>query len=319
MNTYLEGVGNTPLVQINLEGLKNINLYAKLEFSNPTGSVKDRAAAYIIQKLLKTEEIKSDTTILESSSGNFGIALSAYCKKNNLKFYCIIDPNITKTNEVLLNSLCSKIIKVTEPDGTGGYLLNRIKKVKELLLAISNSYWINQYHSLYNAEAYYNTLGIEICKQVDKIDYIFIAVSSGGTITGVSQRIKENFPKTKIIAVDIDGSVIFGGKPKKRHIPGIGSSMVPSILKYAKIDEVVIVDELNTVAMCNELLREHAMFCGGSSGSVTVAVKQYFEFKRFDERPNVVAIYPDKGDRYIDSVYNNEWVKKVLECHKDVI
>jgi 2,3-diaminopropionate biosynthesis protein SbnA len=231
LNCILDNLGNTPMVKISLKELGSINLYIKLEFCNPTGSVKDRAAAYLIDKLLKEGIINSDTTLIESSSGNFGIALAAYCKKKGLKFCCVIDPNISVINQAIIENLCGSVIKVTEPTSSGGYLLNRIKKVNELISIIPNSYWVNQYGNLYNAEAYYCTLGSEICEHFSELDYIFIGVSSGGTITGISQRVKEKFPKIKIIAVDMEGSVIFGGNPKKRHIPGMGSDMVPDILK----------------------------------------------------------------------------------------
>ena len=306
-NNILKGVGNTPLIQMDIEDNPGINLYAKLEFYNPTGSIKDRAANYIIQKLLGLGEINRDTTLVESSSGNFGIALSSYCREYGLKFYCVVDPHITYTNEMLINTLSTSVFKVTEPDSSGGYLLNRIKKVKELVGSIENSYWVNQYANPYNAEAYYTTLGNEICDEMGRIDYIFIGVSSGGTITGVSQKLKERFPEVKVIAVDISGSVIFGGCSKQRYIPGIGSSMVPDIIQYAKIDEVVTVDEFDTIKYCRELLSKYSIFAGGSSGSVFSAIHKYFKDKKLSGRPNVVTIFPDRGDRYSNTIYSNEW------------
>lgn len=306
-SNILEKLGNTPLVKIRPDGLDDVNLYAKLEHYNPMGSVKDRSAAYIIKKVLDSGEINKDTVVIESSSGNFGIALSAYCKEYGLKFYCIIDPNISPTNEYIINTLSTKVIKVTESDENGGYLLNRIKKVRQLQREIPNSYWVNQYNNPYNVEAYRETLGKEVCEDMDNIDYVFIGVSSGGTITGVSQKVKEVFPNAKIIAVDVDGSVIFGGEPKKRYIPGIGSSMVPGTLKDAKIDETFMTDECSTVEMCHELLKEHCLFVGGSSGSVYAAIKKYFKGKKFDKKRNVVAIFADRGDRYTNTIYNNDW------------
>jgi cysteine synthase A len=306
-SNILNLVGNTPLIKIDSDRLSNIDLYAKLEYYNPTGSVKDRAAQYIIKKLIDLGEIEKDTTLIESSSGNFGIALSSYCKQFGLKFCCVIDPNINSINETIINKLSTKTIKVTEPDSKGGYLLKRIETVKELLSSIPNSYWINQYANPYNAEAYYNTLGVELCNQMDSIDYVFLGVSSGGTITGVSKRIKENYPNAKIIAVDVEGSVIFGGLPKKRYIPGIGSSMVPDILKQALIDEVIVVDEFSTIDMCHELLEKHMIFAGGSSGSVLTAINKYFLNKVFVNKPNVVAIFPDRGDRYANTIFNSDW------------
>jgi cysteine synthase A len=309
----LDKLGNTPMVKIEPKDLSCINLYAKLEGYNPMGSVKDRAAAYMLKKGIDDGKIKNDTVVIESSSGNLGIALSAFCREFGLKFYCVVDPHISPINEYLISTLSTKMIKVDEPDENGGYLLNRIKKVNELLNEIPNSYWINQYGNSYNPEAYKETLGKEICDELDNIDYIFLGVSSGGTITGLSQKIKEKFPKAKVIAVDIDGSVIFGGKPRKRIIPGIGSSMVPSILKNAKIDEVIVVDEPSTIKMCHELLKEHNLFVGGSSGSVFSAVKKYFKEKKFYTKPNVVVIFADRGDRYINILYNNSWCESYLK------
>lgn len=306
----LDKVGNTPVVEICSEQLNHINLYAKLESFNPSGSVKDRAAAYIITTLLESGKIKQETTLIESSSGNFGVALSFFCRRNSLKFYCVVDPNISKENEILIQKLSTSMIKVTQPDESGGFLLTRIKTVTDLLEKIENSYWINQYSNPLNSEAYYNTLGTELCDEFDQIDYVFMGVSSGGTISGTSRKVKERFPNAKVIAVDIVGSVIFGGPPSKRHIPGIGSSMVPGILKSAEIDDVVIVDEVSTILNCHELLQQHFIYSGGSSGSVYAAIKNYFGGRKFDKRPNVVAIFPDRGDRYASTIYNPNWYVK---------
>ncbi len=306
----LKNVGKTPLVKVDLTSELNINLYAKLESYNPTGSIKDRSANYVLRKLLSKGIINKDTTIIESSSGNFGIALANYCKMLGLKFHCVIDPNICTINEVLIKNLSTDVTKVTVPDETGGYLLTRIKEVKQLLQEIPNSYWINQYANPYNAEAYCNTLGKELGKELDIIDYIFIAVSSGGTITGLSNGIKELHPNAKVIAVDSVGSVVFGGEPKKRFIPGMGSSMVPKILKDAQIDDIVMIEEVCTIKMCHELLNNHNLFMGGSSGAVFGAVKEYFKDNEFQRKPSVVMVFPDRGDRYAASIYDEEWVKK---------
>jgi len=308
----LKNVGKTPLVKLELTSEFDINLYAKLESYNPTGSIKDRSANYVLRKLLNKGIINKDTTIIESSSGNFGIALANYCKKLGLKFHCVIDPNICTINEMLIKSLSNDVTKVTVPDETGGYLLTRIKYVKKLLKEIPNSYWINQYANPHNAEAYCNTLGKELGNELENIDYIFIAVSSGGTITGLSKGIKELHPNSKVIAVDSVGSVVFGGEPKKRYIPGMGSSMTPEILKYAQIDDVVMIEERHTVKMCHELLNSHNLFMGGSSGAIFGAVKKYFKGKEFDKEPNVVMVFPDRGDRYAASIYDGKWIEKYM-------
>lgn len=310
-DNVLKPIGQTPLINLKDKDFDNINVYVKLEGFNPTGSIKDRAANYVLNKLLNTGEINKDTTIVESSSGNFGIALASYCKQLNLKFCCVIDPNILPINEKIIRSLAKEVIKVTERDKTGGFLLTRIGMVNHILDTRENCYWVNQYSNPYVAEAYYNTLGVEVCNEL-AIDYIFIGVSSGGTITGLSRRVKERYPNAKIIAVDSVGSIIFKNQPQKRYIPGIGSSMKPNIIKLAFIDDVVFVEESETVKNCVELLNKHLILAGGSSGSTFAAIKQYFKGKKFGKKPNVVSIFADRGDRYASTIYNDEWVDKYM-------
>jgi N-(2-amino-2-carboxyethyl)-L-glutamate synthase len=312
--SILEKVGNTPLVSVKLPEFTNVNLFVKLEAYNPTGSIKDRAAAYILKKLLDRGIIDTETTIIESTSGNFGVALAAFCKYYHLRFVAVVDPNITSMNEMLIRSNGAEIVKVTRPDQHGGYLLTRIDKVNELLREHENAYWINQYENPLNASAYYHSLGKELCFQVEEIDYVFLGVSSGGTITGVSKKIKENFPNARIVAVDVEGSLIFTGASKKRFIPGIGSSMVPKILKDAFIDEVVITDEVSTIRACYELLEEHSFFVGGSSGTVLAGIKKFFRGKTPPAPVNVVSVFPDRGERYYDTIYNKDWCDKVIQA-----
>lgn len=319
INNILDKVGNTPLIALRNEEESNLNVFAKLEFYNPTGSVKDRAAIYILNSLLNRGLIDNDTTIIESSSGNFGVALSAYTKQKGLKFICVIDKTTLPVNEMLIRLQGAEVICITEPDARGGYLLNRLKKVNEIIQKSENIYWINQYENPLNAEAYYNSLGNEICFEIPRqqLDYLFMGVSSGGTITGVSQKVKEKYPNSKIIAVDVEGSVIFGGESRKRFIPGIGSSIRPAILSSAKIDDVVTVDEYETMDSCRELLEKHNLFVGGSSGSVHAAVRKYFKANPVDKPVNIMCVFADKGERYISTIYNDDWRKMVTAYNSE--
>lgn len=299
-------VGNTPIGEYSYNGRK---VYIKFESYNPSGSMKDRAAMYIIQEARKQGIIGDETTIIESSSGNFGIALAMACKYYGLDFICVIDNNTNKIVEEILHTYNTKIIKITESDSNGGYLINRLKKVREILSANQNIYWTNQYENPLNAESY-AILADEILCDVDKPEYIFIPVSSGGTITGVSRRIKANSPYTKIIAVDSKGSVIFGGKAEKRYIPGMGSSIVPPILKCADIDDVIIIDEASMVNECRRFLNASGMLIGGSSGACLNAIKTYCIEHVVPNNAKIVAIFPDRGERYIETIYNAEWYGK---------
>src|SRR5437667_7730782 len=147
--------------------------------------------------------------------------------------------------------------------------------VKHLCATVPNAYWTDQYGNLDAMEAHYKLTAGEICADFDSLDYVFIGVSTAGTIAGVSRRLKERYPNVRIIAVDAEGSVIFGGAPLKRHIPGIGSSIVPPLLSHAKIDDVVLISERETVQACRELLTTQGLFVGGSSGTVFAAIKRY--------------------------------------------
>jgi cysteine synthase A len=313
LTNILNKVGNTPLVFLKNNELPNVKIFAKLEYYNPTGSVKDRAACYIINRALNEGIFNKDTVVIESSSGNFGVALSAYTKLHNLRFICVIDKNTLPVNEMLIKLQGAEIIKITEPDEFGGYLLNRIRKIKELLEEMPNLYWVNQYANPLNAEAYYGSLGREICQEApgQRVEYVFMGVSSGGTITGVSKRVKKENPNAKIIAVDIYGSVIFGGPPQKRYIPGIGSSLQPKILEEAIIDDVVMVSEYETIVCCKELLEKHNLFAGGSSGSVYAGIKKYFSNLKIDTPVNVMCVFADRGERYIETIYNEEWSEMI--------
>lgn len=305
-------VGKTPLISNMYNGRE---IYIKLESSNPSGSMKDRAAIYIINSAFKLGLINNQTTIIESSSGNFGVALAAVCKKMGLHFICVIDANINSATEKLLIAYGTEIIKITEADEYGGYLINRLTKVKEIISQSKNVYWTNQYENMLNADAYHS-LADEILSEVRKPDYVFIPVSSGGTITGISCRIKEKSPQTKIIAVDSMGSIIFGGQARKRLLPGLGSSIVPSILKHAQIDDIVTVEEINMINECHVFFDKNNVMIGGSSGACLYAIKKYCECNHIPNNSRIVTIFADKGERYIDTIYDDNWCWKYFKTMK---
>lgn len=315
--SILDTVGQTPLIEIKNKCTSNCNiqLYGKIEGYNPSGSVKDRAASNILKYLLSKRIIDQNSTIIESSSGNFGIALASYCQQLNLKFICVVDPKIQNVNEEILLGLGAHVIKVTEKDAAGGYLKNRIKKVQELNNKIENSIWINQYSNKRNAAGYIS-LGHEIVREI-KPDYIFLGVSSGSTIYGMSRYIKMHSPTTKIIAVDVKGSVIFGQSPQERVIAGIGSGVVSDLIRATKINDYVIVSETESASMCRYLLKENALFLGGSSGAVFSGIINYFGCNTPIKSPCVVAIFADRGDRYVDTVYNSRWCLNNLDNYQE--
>lgn len=297
----------TPHLQLAMKGM---NLFAKLEYVNPVGSIKDRAAYWILRRAAERGEI-CEETVIESSSGNFAAALAAFTHLVGLRFLPVIDPNISGTYESFLRRLCPTVVKVQDRDDTGGFLKTRLQKVKELCATIPNAYWTNQYGNLDAIEAHYELTATEICADFDSLDYVFIGVSTAGTIAGVSRRLKEHYPNIRVIAVDTEGSAIFGGAPRKRHIPGIGSSIVPQLLSYAKIDDIVLISERDTVQACRELLTSHGLFVGGSSGTAFAAVKRYAARMPAYKHPTVLFLCADRGTPYLDTVFDPTWATRL--------
>ncbi len=294
----------TPHVPLAMEGM---NLFAKLEYVNPVGSIKDRTAYWILKRAAERGQICDRTTVIESSSGNFASALAAFTRLVGLQFIPVIDPKISSTYESFLRRICPTVVKVEDLDDTGGYLKTRLETVHRLCATVPHSYWPNQYGNPDAAEAHYRLTAEEICAHFNSLDYVFIGVSSAGTIAGVSRRLKERYPNIRVIAVDTEGSVIFGGPPRKRHIPGIGSSIVPPLLSHATIDDVVLVPERETVQACRELLTDHGLFVGGSSGTVFAAIKRYAPRMVASKRPTVLFLCADRGAPYLDTVFDSSW------------
>jgi 2,3-diaminopropionate biosynthesis protein SbnA len=295
-------LGPTPVVRL---AHPRLHLFAKLEYHSVVGSLKDRPAYYMLRDAIRCGAVRRTTTVLESSSGNTGAALAVFCRILGLTFVPIVDPNIQKHYLRLLESAGAQVVRVDQRDETGGYLRTRLAKVKELLETIGDAFWTEQYRNPSAMAAHYELTAGEIVAAFSALDYVFVGVSTAGTIAGVSRRLKEQFPAVKIVAVDAEGSVIFGRKPRHRYIPGIGSSIVPDLLRHALIDDTVHVGELDTIDGCHELLREHQILAGGSSGSSYAAIRSY----PFPEPgPTVLFLCPDRGTAYMDTVYDPAWV-----------
>ena len=183
--------------------------------------------------------------------------------------------------------------------------------MKQLCATVPNAYWTNQYANPDAMEAHYELTATEICADFDALDYVFIGVSTAGTIAGVSRRLKEHYPDIRVIAVDTEGSAIFGAPARTRHIPGLGSSIVPPLLSEARIDDVVLIPERETVAACQELLTTHGLFVGGSSGTAYAAIKRYAPKITASAHPTVLFLCPDRGTPYLDTVFDPAWASRL--------
>jgi N-(2-amino-2-carboxyethyl)-L-glutamate synthase len=304
----LSAIGNTPLVQLN-RVFRDIDfkLYAKLECLNPGGSMKDRPALNILKHAMDSGILKPDSVVIESSSGNMGIGLAQACSILGLKFICVVDPKTTQQNIRLMKAYGAEVNMVTEPDPqTGEFLQARINRVQSLLWSTLNSFWPNQYANIHNPTAHHLTMA-EIVKALDgKVDYLFCATSTCGTLRGCAEYIREQGMGTKIFAVDAVGSVIFGGQKAKRLIPGHGAAVRPSLFQEDLADTYIHVTDLDCIQGCRRLAREEAVLVGGSSGAILMAVSQVRH--RIPAGSNCVMIFADRGERYLDTVYSDEWV-----------
>jgi cysteine synthase A len=306
----LSAVGNTPLVELKkFVGDNPFRLFAKLEGLNPGGSMKDRPAMRIIEQGLESGLIDRSTVIIESSSGNMGIGLAQICSYYGLQFICVVDPKTTQQNLRLLRVYGAEIDVVTAPDPeTGEFLGARIKRVKSLLDTIENSFWPNQYANENNSGAHHQTMREVVEALGGNVDYLFIAVSTCGTLRGCAEYVRANRLKTKIVAVDAKGSVIFGSPKIKRLIPGHGAAVRPQLFRDDLAVECVHVTDLDCVVGCRKLVGTEAILAGGSSGAVMTAVGLYAD--RIPKGSNCVVILPDRGERYLDTIYCDEWVEE---------
>jgi N-(2-amino-2-carboxyethyl)-L-glutamate synthase len=306
----LSAIGNTPLVRLSrVIPDARFKLYAKLEGLNPGGSTKDRPAFSIIRHAIESGDIQPDSVVIESSSGNMGVGLAQACMYYGLRFICVVDPKATMQNVRLLKAYGAEVDVVQEPDTvTGEYLQARLNRVQSLLQSTHNAFWPNQYAHRFNAIAHHQTMR-EIVTALDgEVDYLFCATSTCGTIRGCAEFVRDHDLSTRIFAVDAVGSVIFGGVSGKRLIPGHGAAVRPALYEPDVAESCIHVSDLDCVVGCRRLVRDEAILAGGSSGAVLMAIDQVKD----EIEPGAIcaAIFADKGERYLDTIYSDSWVEK---------
>jgi 2,3-diaminopropionate biosynthesis protein SbnA len=281
------------------------DVFLKLEGFNVTGSIKIKTAIGLVDDLEMRGLAKPhETVIVESSSGNLGIALSLICSVRGYKFICVTDPNANRITVRGMESYGAEVVIVEERDAVGGFLGTRLKVIDDILASNPNAIWLNQYANLANKNVHAEQTGAEIAAEFDRVDWIFVGTGTTGTLGGISERLRVEFPGIRVVAVEPVGSVTFGGKPGRRDIPGIGTSVRPKLADVADPDRIVYVDEEKTIDSCLSFVRDYHLLIGGSTGTVLAAVKQLApEFMPGD---TIVAISPDLGERYLDTVYKKQ-------------
>lgn len=307
--SVLDAVGETPLIRLRRYlPSGTFRLYAKVESLNPGGSIKDRPAKKILEHALITGILCPGGMVIESSSGNMGIGLAQACRYHGLRFVCVVDPKTTEANLRVLRAYGAEIDLVSEPHpATGEFLQARIDRVQELLREIPGAFWPNQYANMRNSGSHYHTTMHEVATALGgKVDFVFVPTSTCGTLRGCGEYVRDHGMETRIVAVDAFGSVIFSDVRAPRMVPGLGAGLRPPLCEPSLVHECVHVSDLDCVAGCRRLMEREAIFAGGSSGGVLAAIERLAD--RIPAGAVVVGLLPDRGERYLDTLFSDDWV-----------
>ncbi len=316
-NGVLEVIGKTPLVELSRYlDRRDVRLYAKLESHNPGGSAKDRPALQMLQKAIAAGKVDSNTTIIESSSGNMGIGLAQACRYYGLRFICVVDPRAQSQNLSIIRALGGDIDLVDTPL-EGDFLKARIARVQHLLVEVPNSYWPDQYSNVENPKAHELGTIREIDECLDgQLDYLFVATSSTGTIQGCRNYLRSLGRNTEVVAVDAVGSVLFGGTAGPRLIPGLGAGREPALARKQSFQHVHRVTDLDCVIGCRRAAEREAILVGGSAGGVLESIRSLQESLA---NKTCAAILHDSGTRYLETIFNDDWVQRELGVTSEML
>lgn len=300
-NSFLDLVGNTPLVRVNnlikKDELK-ADVLAKLEYFNPAGSVKDRIAKEMIQDALEKGLINENTTLIEPTSGNTGIGLSAVATALNLKIIITMPETMSIERRNLMKAYGAELVLTPGSEGMKG----AIAKAKELASQIENSFIPGQFENPANPTAHYKTTGPEIYEQTEgKVDIFVAGVGTGGTISGIGKYLKEKNPEVKVVAVEPASSpVLSTGKGGAHKIQGIGAGFVPETLDTNIYDEIITVENEDAFATGKEMAKTEGILVGISSGAALYAAKELAK-REENAGKTIVVLLPDGGDRYLST------------------
>ncbi|MFI9359973.1 2,3-diaminopropionate biosynthesis protein SbnA [Kitasatospora sp. NPDC053057] len=295
---------------VDLRAMFDYPLYLKCEGFNFAGSVKLKAALSMVDAAERDGRLNRDSILVESSSGNLGMALSMIASVRGYQFICVVDPRTNLSTRQLIETLGGHVHMITEPSPETGFLGARLDYVRELCASSPRYVWLNQHANPDNWRAHHRTTAPSIHRQFPDLDVLFIGAGTTGTLMGCARYFKEHRPATRIVAVDSVGSVTFGGEPGPRMIPGLGAGVRPALLDEDFVDDVVHVPELDTVRTCHRLARGGFLF-GGSTGTVVSGAAAWLAEHRGGKDVVAVAVSPDLGDRYLDTIYQSAWVRDI--------
>ncbi len=310
MFTILDTIGSTSVIQLkNIVETDYATIQIKQERTNPGGSIKDRAANYIVAEAERRGWLKPGGTIIESSSGNFGISLAMIGAVKGYKVLILVDPKTTQNNLAILKAYGAEVIVVTEQDDCGSYHKTRIAKANELARKITGSFRPDQCFSLLNREAHYNQIARELLNDCyGQVDMIIAAVSTGGHLGGIARYCKGFLPHIKIVGVDAVGSAVFGGKSKSYKMAGVGLGWTPENIDLKLLDYAFKVPDIDAFHTCRAMAKHEGILSGASSGAIAFIALHFA--KKMGSNANILCIFADGGDRYLDTIYSDQWIKE---------
>ncbi|GAA2707061.1 MULTISPECIES: 2,3-diaminopropionate biosynthesis protein SbnA [Streptomyces] len=281
-------------------------VFLKLEGLNPAGSVKLKTAVALVESMERDGTLRPGSPVIESSSGNLGVALSVVCAAKGYPLTVVTDPNASRHSLRVMRSLSTEVVEVTTRDAQGGFLNTRITYIHRRLAEDPTLVWLNQYANPAGVRAHRDRTAASVHKGLGTVDALFVGAGTTGTLMGCVEYFAEHSPGTRVVAVDAVGSVTFGGPAAPRFIPGLGTSRRPELFTDGGGFEKLLVAEPDTVAMCRRVAETYGLLVGGSTGTVLAAVQQLAPTLAPGSR--VAVISPDMGDKYIDTVYSDAWV-----------
>jgi N-(2-amino-2-carboxyethyl)-L-glutamate synthase len=298
---------NEDELYVDLQPIFGRSLFLKCEGFNFAGSIKLKVAKEMVDAATRDGILTPKSILIESSSGNLGVALSMIATNRGYRFVCVTDSRCNLTTRLLMEALGSQVHVITEPDPVGGLLGARIGYVRALCASDERYVWLNQYINPGNWQAHYRTTAPAIAREFPQLDVLFVGVGTSGTLMGCARYFRERDPHVRLIAVDSVGSVAFGGPPGRRLIPGIGTGERPPLLDETYVDDVVHVEEAETIRVCHRLARRGFIF-GGSTGTVVSGATRWLAEHGATDL-TAVAIAADLGERYIDTLYQRKWIE----------
>ena len=293
-NSMQELIGNTPMVKLNnISTNKDVDLYAKLELYNPSGSVKDRVGKYMIEDAERKGLLKKGGTIIEATAGNTGLGIIFAALNKGYRVIFVVPSKFSEEKQILMRAMGAEIVNTKREDG----MLGAAKKAEEIKASIKGAISLEQFKNPANPLAHYETTGKEIYKDMNgKIDYLVAGAGSGGTFSGIMRYLKEQNPNIKGVLADPIGSTMGGGEHGDYDIEGIGNDFIAATMDMSLVDIVIKVSDKEAFENTRELARKEGIIAGSSSGAVLAAEKKLIE--QYGAKGNIVLIFPDRGDRY---------------------